>query len=273
MAEVVALPGMAYSRSGNAPAKTKRKAPARRKPDRGPRAAAAPAPLSLRAPGRGGHAVRGTTRVGACATTQTNFARVFAPPRRSLFKFVTEDVVLQEETLQQELATEEALAAQLESEQVAHDAADAAQQTKRVGDVDAGAHLVTQLAKASESVDAVLPLVERLGLLCMEASKISLPQHMQGQAVAPPAVPAFLAFMEDALHAVMNRAKAVVQARAPRKPETEEEAKAFALQPPEEVSPTLAILRGAAGQRVLASGKDAAKMLHNDSSERLLQMA
>lgn len=49
MAEVVALPGMAYSRSGNAPAKTKRKAPARRKPDRGRRAAAAPAPLSLRA--------------------------------------------------------------------------------------------------------------------------------------------------------------------------------------------------------------------------------
>ena len=49
MAEVVALPGMAYSRSGNAPAKAKRKAPARRKPDRGPRAAAAPAPLSLRA--------------------------------------------------------------------------------------------------------------------------------------------------------------------------------------------------------------------------------
>ena len=49
MAEVVALPGMAYSRSGNAPAKTKRKAPARRRPDRGPRAAAAPAPLSLRA--------------------------------------------------------------------------------------------------------------------------------------------------------------------------------------------------------------------------------
>ena len=49
MAEVVALPGMAYSRSGNAPAKAKRKAPARRRPDRGPRAAAAPAPLSLRA--------------------------------------------------------------------------------------------------------------------------------------------------------------------------------------------------------------------------------
>ena len=44
MAEVVALPGMAYSRSGNAPAKAKRKAPARRRPDRGPRAAAAPAP-------------------------------------------------------------------------------------------------------------------------------------------------------------------------------------------------------------------------------------
>ena len=45
--------------------------------------------------------------------------------------------------------------------------------------------------------------------------------------------------------------------------------KAMAKLPPEVVAPTLAVLREAAAQKQLASGKNAEKMLHHDSSERM----
>ena len=75
---------------------------------------------------------------------------------------------------------------------------------------------------------------------------------------------------ETAPHTIMNQADQIVRARAPPPPANEEEAKERALQPPEVVSHTLGLLRAATAQRVLASAKDASKLLHNDSSERLL---
>ena len=192
---------------------------------------------------------------------------------KSLFKFVTEDIVLQTETLQTELAAEEALATQLEDEQEARDSSDAAAAASSIEASASGEHLIHQLEKASAAVDTILPLVEKLGISCMDAAHITLPQHMEGKAIAPPTVPAFLALLEDALHHVLSSASAIVQARAPVKPVSDDDSKRAPTPPPEEVTPTLATLRSATQQRTLASGKDAAKMLHNDSSERLLQMS
>jgi len=138
--------------------------------------------------------------------------------------------------------------------------------------IEADAHLVQQLDKAGTAVDAILPRVEKLGKLTMDAAHIAMPQHLEGKTLAPPKVPAFLALLEDALGSLLSSAAAIVKAREPPRPETEEEQKALLNAPSEEVSPALATLRAATSQRTLASGKDAAKMLHNDSSERLVQM-
>ena len=192
---------------------------------------------------------------------------------KSLFKYVTEDIEGHKDSLQTELAAEEAAAIALEAEHVAHDAADAAASAKSLESSEAEAHLVHQLERASAGVEAILPLVEKLGLSCMDATSTLLPQHMAGQSLAPPTVPAFLALLEDALHKVLGRATTVVSARAPPVPQTEEEQKAFDLLPPEVVSDTLAILRGAVKARTLAKGKDDGKMMQNESSERLLSMS
>ena len=85
-------------------------------------------------------------------------------------------------------------------------------------------------------------------------------------------MPAFLALLEDALHTVLNSASAIVEKRRPPSAETEEEQKALELLPPEEPSPALVVLRGVAQARTLASVKDASKLIHTDSSDRLMQM-
>lgn len=189
---------------------------------------------------------------------------------KSLFKFVTEDVVLQTDTLANDLEAEEGLATQIEAEQASRDSGDAFAKQSAIDAVEAEEHLVEQLEKAGKAVDEVLPKVEKLGYTVMAASEVSVPQHMEGTALQGATVPAFLALLEDGLHRLLSRSSAIVAARAPPEPADEEEAKAMALLPPEVVSDTLATCRALSAQRTLASGKDAARMLHNDSSERLL---
>ena len=128
---------------------------------------------------------------------------------KSLFKFLSEDIVTQTETLQQELATEEELARQLETEQRDRDAADAAASARAMDSTDSDVHLVHQLEKASHGVDEILPLVEKLGLTVMDFAGKSLPQHMEGKALGPPTVSPFLALLEDAFHEMEGKAKAV----------------------------------------------------------------
>jgi len=189
---------------------------------------------------------------------------------KSLFKFVTEDVVLQTETLEAELAEESAQATRLEAEQAAADTEDAKMAQQRLEASEAQHRLDANLEKATKAVDEILPLVDKLGLQVMDKVGVKLPQHMEGVPVAPPTVEPFLNLLEEATHTIMNQADQIVRARAPPPPANEEEAKERALQPPEVVSHTLGLLRAATAQRVLASAKDASKLLHNDSSERLL---
>ena len=62
----------------------------------------------------------------------------------------------QTETLEQELAQEEALAAQLEAEQASRDEADATAAAKRIESTEADAHLDVVSEKAIKGVDAIL---------------------------------------------------------------------------------------------------------------------
>ena len=192
---------------------------------------------------------------------------------RSLFRFVSEDLSGQAEVLQTEVDIESAKAAAIEAEQKARDDADAAASAKVIESNEGSALLVQQLETASAAVDKILPLVEKFGLFCMDAQAASLPQHMAGKSLDPPTVPAFLALLEDALHGVLGRANVIVAAKALPVPQTEEEKEAFERAPPEVVTPSLATLRTACAARTLPMGKDAAKLLHNDSSERLLNMS
>ena len=193
---------------------------------------------------------------------------------KSLFKFVTEDVVMQTETLQVEVQAEEEMAAKLEAEQAAQDASDAAAVAKRIETAEAEQHLDERLIVASKAVEGVLPLVEKLGLGMMSAAEIKMPQHMEGKDLGAPNVLEFLALIEDSFGSLFTTASLIVAARAPPAPteeEEEERKKSYKEPEPEpEVTPTLAVLRAVAAQRDLPQGKGASKMLHNDSSERLL---
>ena len=190
----------------------------------------------------------------------------------TLFKFVTEDNELQKEMLQAEVDALEAEEAKLQFEINAQMDADTAQQYKGMLGGDLEEHLEHQLAAANKQVDAILPKVEVIGTTLMEMAGVNLPQHMEGKPLDGMTVPPFLALLEDALGEVQGRMKAIVVARAPPVPRDEEEAEAMAKLPPEVVSPTLAVLREAAAKKQLASGKNAEKMLHHDSSELLHEL-
>ena len=191
---------------------------------------------------------------------------------KSQFKYVTEELVGKIETLQAELAAEENEAKVIEAEQAAHEEGDASASARSIEASETQMHLASQLERACSHVENVLPLVEKLGIEAMHAANQAMPQHLDGKALAPPTVPAFLELLEDALDAVMNRALHVVSERKPPEPVTEEEVRAAEEAPPEVVTPTLALLRAATAQRTLPAGAAATKLLHNDSSERLLQM-
>lgn len=200
---------------------------------------------------------------------------------KSLFKFVTEDIESQKEALQVALENEEMLAAALEAEQTAHDTADAAADAERISAGEAGEHLEWQLGQASKGVDAILPILNKLGLATFDSAGLSMPQHMKDKELGPQAVPAFLALLEDALHAVLNSAAIVVHARAPPAPEESDEvvetkgtsksllplAKGF----DEGVTANLALLRRLSSPKHLMTARGAESVLHNDSSEPLLQ--
>jgi len=191
---------------------------------------------------------------------------------KSLFKFVTEDVVRQTEALQVEVTEAEELAAKLEAEQTAQDTDDANAAAKRIETADNARHLDERLQVAGKAVEGILPLVEKLGLGMMSAANVTMPQHLEGKSLGAPSVPEFLALIEDAFGTLLSTASLIVRARAPPVPDPEEEEKNSYKEPePEpEVSPTLSVLRSVSAQRDLPQGKNASKMLHNDSSERLL---
>ena len=193
---------------------------------------------------------------------------------KSLFKYVTEECVKQAEALQAEVDQDEALAARLEAEQVAGDAKDAQDAASRIVRAEMEEHLSSRLEVADKAVSAILPLVEKLGLYTMDATSVTLPQHLQGKTISSPEVPEFLALLEDSLGALISRASSIVRARAPPPPDPEEEEERIKRgqlpEPEPEVSATLAVLRSCVAQRDLPQGKNASKLLHDDSSERLL---
>ena len=190
---------------------------------------------------------------------------------KSLFKFVTEECTLQEETLQAEVLAEEAAAERLEAEIIAHDAKDASDAASRIEASEAQQALDTKLDAAERAVESIMPVVEKFGLFAMDAASVELPQHLQGKSLSPPEVTEFLALLEDSLGALLSRASHVVRARAPPPPDFDEEEDKFKEPEPEpEVSATLQVLRDVSAQRDLPQGKNASKLLHNDSSERLL---
>jgi len=196
---------------------------------------------------------------------------------KSLFKFVTEDIVLQTETLQAELATEETRAENLQAEAAARDVADARHATTLIDVNEREVIVARQLRTANASVEAVLPLVEKAGALVLEGVAGQLPHHLQDKALAPNAVPEYLALLEDALDELLGRAAGVVVARAPLVPEDVEEGSSPTTQRTAanmveaEVAPTLRTLRSLTRQRQLPSSMDATTILHSDSSEHLLQ--
>jgi len=188
---------------------------------------------------------------------------------KSLFKFVTEEVVLRTETLEAELREDEATASKLEVAIAQSDNTDAAAASEALEAAEHEAQLAAQLEHASSAVDALLPLVEKLGA----AIDIRLPQHLEGVPLGGPAVAEFLALVEDRLHETLNAATSIVAARAPPVLEEDDEDKGRVREPvAEDPPPSAALLRLRAltKPRTLPSGKNATKILHNDSSERLL---
>jgi len=187
---------------------------------------------------------------------------------KSLFQYVTEDVVLQTETLEAELGAELALVAKLEAEQATADAAHAASATSTMVAVEALAVFEKQLEHMSRAVDTVIPNVEMIGM----AVDLQLPQHISEKLpLAPPSVPEFLAIFEDKLHVILNTARHVVNRRAPLDPGTDENGRPKTPPPEPTPSDTLLILRSLVHRKTLTSGKSNA-LMHKDSSERLLPM-
>jgi len=195
---------------------------------------------------------------------------------KSLFKFVTEDIVLQTETLQAELATEEMRAEHLQAEAAARDVADAQHAAALIDVNEREVVVARQLQTANASVEAVLPVVEKAGALVLEGVAAQLPHHLQGKALAPNAVPEYLALLEDALDELLRRAAGIVVARAPPLIQEVEDGssptpRGMAVLVEPEVAPTLRTLRSLTRQRKLASSKNATTLLHSDSSEHLMQ--
>jgi len=101
---------------------------------------------------------------------------------------------------------------------------------------------------------------------------------MDGVALMPPMVPDYLSLIEDRLTETLNAASSIVAARAPPQPEDGDEHEAegrgrSAPPPPEDPPPSDALLqlRALTKPKALPSAKGS-KILHNDSSERLLPM-
>ena len=95
---------------------------------------------------------------------------------------------------------------------------------------------------------------------------------MEGQPLGAPSVPEFLALLEDKFHKTLSSATSLVRARTVDAPEEDEDGRAPEAPAPYATS-SIETLHSVTKQRALASGKPASKLMHKDSSERLLDMA
>ncbi|KAL1514615.1 hypothetical protein AB1Y20_003709 [Prymnesium parvum] len=174
---------------------------------------------------------------------------------KSLYKYVTEDVVVEMEKveeevsrLQQEASLREAALAEPDDLASAADvpASDTGKPEERVG----------VISGVEATIEAVLPLFEQLGGVL----NVSLPRHMQGKPLTLMTLEPFLTHMEEAMDDAISAAHCICRARQPPPPPGEEEGTARKAPATISDSESLVIVKNFVKPRKLSTYDPAAKL-------------
>ncbi|KAL3927471.1 MAG: hypothetical protein SGPRY_002809 [Prymnesium sp.] len=127
---------------------------------------------------------------------------------KSLYKYVTEDVVMQMEKVEHELLQLQQEAAMREAGAVESEASSKGNEASST-EVDKYVEMETLRARSEMTFETLIPLLEKLGCFL----EISLPRHMVGKPLTPVTLEAFLTRLEEAMDEKIAAAHHICRAR------------------------------------------------------------
>jgi len=174
---------------------------------------------------------------------------------KSLYKYVTEEAVQELETVDANVARLQAEATQREAEAAVREES-AAKESLLATEADKYEETEAAMLKNEGTVDAVLPLWEKLG----GQLQVVLPRHMEGKALSLVTLSEYLTAVEEALDSKISDAHGIVRARAPPPPPEEEEGSLRKTPEPIIDSDTLVLVKMFIKPRELSTYDPAAKL-------------